>query len=221
MHVGRPKAQKKEKNAKGKKPNNQTTQREIIMYLENENKELKDKIMEMEMEQQTGTTDQNNNQTKINELEAEIECLMGQIHENDSNVEQLEQTHIQVTNLSLKLNQAQVTENQLQTEIDNLKIYIEVLQEMNAKLKSENRSLKEKNKEANKHAKKMEQSAQKLAGEKTTLEQVAQEKSERIVELETKITRLENQSETSMEGEQAPAKPTAILGDSNCRDILT
>ena len=90
---------------------------------------------------------------------------------------------------------------------------------MNAKLKSENRSLKEKNKEANKHAKKMEQSAQKLAGEKTTLEQVAQEKSEQIVELETKITRLENQNKTSMEEEQAPAKPTAILGDSNCRDV--
>ena len=219
MHVGRPKAQKKEKNGKGKKPNNQTSQREIIMYLENENKELKDKIMEIEMEQQTGTTDQNNNQTKINELEAEIECLMGQIHENDSYVEQLEQTHIQVTNLTLKLNQAQATENQLQTEIDNLKISIEELKEMNAKLKSENRSLKEKNKEANKHAKKMEQSAQKLAGEKTTLEQVAQEKNERIVELETNITRLENQNETSMEEEQAPAKPTAILGDSNCRDV--
>ena len=219
MHVGRPKAQKKEKNGKGKKPNNQTTQREIIMYLEKENKELKDKITEIEMEQKTGTTDQNNNQTKINELEAEIECLLGQIHENDSYVEQLEQTHIQVTNLTLKLNQAQATENQLQTEIDNLKISIEELQEMNAKLKSENRSLKEKNKEANKHAKKMEQSAQKLAGEKRTLEQVAQEKSERIVELETKITRLENQNETSMEEEQAPAKPTAILGDSNCRDV--
>ena len=57
-------AQKKEKNGKGKKPNNQTTQREIIMYLENENKELKDKIMDIEREQQTGTTDQNNNQTK-------------------------------------------------------------------------------------------------------------------------------------------------------------
>ena len=81
------------------------------MYLENENKELKDKIMEMEMEQQTGTTDQNNKKTKINELEAEIECLMGQIHENDSYVEQLKQTHIQVTNLTLKLNQAQATEN--------------------------------------------------------------------------------------------------------------
>ena len=219
MHVGRPKAQKKEKNGKGKKPNNQTTQREIIMYLENENKELKDKITEIEMDQTTGTTDRNNNQSKMNELEAEIECLLGQIHENDSYVEQLEQTHIQVTDLTLKLNQAQATENQLQTEIDNLKISIEELQEMNAKLKSENRSLKEKNKEANKHAKKMELSAQKLAGEKTTLEQVAQEKSERIVELETKITQLENQNETSMEEEQAPAKPTVILGDSNCRDV--
>ena len=117
---------KKEKNVKGEKPNNQTTQREIIMYLENENKELKDRIMEMEMEQQRGTTDQNNNQTKINELEAEIECLMEQIHENDSYVEHLEQTHIQVTNLTIKLNQALATESQLQTEIDNLKISIEL-----------------------------------------------------------------------------------------------
>ena len=147
---------------------------------------------------------------------------MGQIHENDSYVEQLEQTHIEVTNLTLKLNQGQDAENQLQTEIDNLKISIEELKEMNGKRKSENRSLnliKEKNKETHKHAKKMEQSAQKLAAEKTTLEQVAQEKSERIVELETKISRLENHNETSMEEEQAPTKRTVILGDSNCRDV--
>ena len=50
------------KNTKGKKPNNQTTERVIIMYLENEKRELKEKIMEME--QQSGTTAQNKTRQK-------------------------------------------------------------------------------------------------------------------------------------------------------------
>ena len=104
----------------------------------------------------------------------------------------------------------------LQNEDKELK---DKIMEMEQQLKSENRSLKEKNKLANKHTKKFEQAAKKLAGEKSTLEQVVQEKSKRIVELETKISRLGNQNETNMEEEQAPTKPAVILGDSNFRDV--
>ena len=211
---------KKPKNSKDKKIN-QISQKKIILQLEQENKELREKLrQEIPEANPPNGTEQENNRQKIKELEAEIDILAKQIEENDEH--ENKQQQLETTKIEQELKQAKEQIDDLQKEIENLNEKIQELESENKKIANEHHDMKRKLKEETKRAKSMEKTAKQASSEKAALEQVAQMKSTEIAELKGKLERLqEQQTELDMEEhEELQPQPTTILiGDSNCRDI--
>ena len=153
MHKGSD--SRKPKKAKDKSHNEQAAQKRLILHLEDQNNQMREKLaaLEKQVPQQPSNPDQPN-AAKIHELEQEIECLINQIQDNDNDESELERTKQEINNLTNKIDQANAIENQMQVEIDNLKITTEELQQTNHQLTQDNKNLQAKVKEANKKAKK-------------------------------------------------------------------
>ena len=224
MHKGsaEPKAKTKRK-TEDKTKITQISQKKIILQLQQENQELKDKLNEEQQEHDLNrTSDQETNQQKIRELEAEVDVLINQIQEYDDNDNMKHQQKIKT--LTEQLTEATDLEEVLQNEIDNLKQKIQELEEENEKLSQTNTELNRKLKEATKKAKESDKAAQKAKNEKRILEQVAEEKSQEIATLKGNIESLQEQMDqtsptSQQEPEPQPQQSIILLGDSNCRDI--
>ena len=76
------KRDKKNKQAKDD-PN---TQRKIILHLQNENKELKEKLNTMTTLREGNNDNMENNRQEIRDLEAAIDVLVAHIKENDKKI---------------------------------------------------------------------------------------------------------------------------------------
>ena len=127
----------------------QISQKKIILQLQQETQELKDKLnAEQQEHDHNRTSDQETNQQKIRELEAEVDVLINQIQEYDDHDDKKHQQKIKT--LTEQLTEATDLDEVLQNEIDNLKQKVQELEEENEKLSQTNTELNRKLKEATK-----------------------------------------------------------------------
>ena len=211
------------KNKKDKKPKQQRddpkSKTEIILHLENENKELKEKLDAMNTPHEHTDSEQSTNKKRISELEAEIDVLIAQIEENDEKTNQAELQDQEMEKLRDDLESAKECQEQQEKDLNNLQQKIKTLEKENTKLNQENRNLKTKISEANKNNKKLDQAAQTAKNQKQTLEQVAQEKTNELTKLQSRLNELEAKLQDDSESPETHKPPIILLGDSNCRDI--
>ena len=149
------------------------TQGKVIMQLHHENQQLKDEIANNREDETEEPENQNANQKKIQELEAEIDCLHAQIKEFDE-VEKEKRTKKEETaDYITKIQHLEAQDEDLKTEIENLQERNDNLEEENNNLKAqlytltkENEKTQEKMKESEKKVKKLAKAEQKNQGRK-------------------------------------------------------
>ena len=225
IHKGTTTKHKSAKNSKSKEEQLKT-QGKVIMQLHHENQQLKDKIANNREDVTEEPENQNANQKKIQELEAEIDCLHAQIKEFDEGDKEKRTKNEETDDYRTKIQQLEAQDEELKTEIENLQERNDNLEEENNNLKAqlytltkENEKNQEKLKESEKKAKKLAKAEQKIKDEKKTVQDTLQEKSRQVVALQGQLDRANVEIERLKHQRRQDAARTWLLGDSNCRDI--